>query len=79
MLRSMTGFASATGSLPPHAWSWELRSVNGKGQDLRLRVPDWIDGLEIGLRKMLGAQTARGNITLSLRLARDEKQHVLAD
>ncbi|GIT85843.1 YicC/YloC family endoribonuclease [Roseobacter sp. OBYS 0001] len=72
MLRSMTGFASATGNLAPHAWSWELRSVNGKGQDLRLRVPDWIDGLEVGLRKMLGAQTARGNITLSLRLVRDE-------
>ena len=72
MLRSMTGFASATGSLVPHAWSWEWRSVNGKGQDLRLRVPDWIDGLEIGLRKMLGAQTARGTITLSLRLVRDE-------
>ncbi|WP_227271530.1 YicC/YloC family endoribonuclease [Roseobacter weihaiensis] len=72
MLRSMTGFASATGSLPPHAWSWELRSVNGKGQDLRLRVPDWIDGLEMGLRKALAARTARGNITLSLRLTRDE-------
>ncbi len=72
MLRSMTGFASATGSLPPHSWSWELRSVNGKGQDLRLRVPDWIEGLEIGLRKKLAAQTARGSITLSLRVSRDE-------
>jgi uncharacterized protein (TIGR00255 family) len=72
MLRSMTGFASATGSLPPYAWTWELRSVNGKGQDLRVRVPDWISGLEIALRKKLAAQTARGNITLSLRLTRDE-------
>lgn len=72
MLRSMTGFASATGSLPPHAWSWEVRSVNGKGQDLRLRVPDWISGLEAALRKKLAAQTVRGNITLSLRLARED-------
>ncbi|ABG32185.1 YicC family protein [Roseobacter denitrificans] len=77
MLRSMTGFASATGGLAPHAWNWELRSVNGKGQDLRLRVPDWIDGLEIGLRKMLAAQTARGTITLSLRLTRDENATTL--
>jgi uncharacterized protein (TIGR00255 family) len=68
----MTGFASATGSLPPHSWSWDLRSVNGKGQDLRLRVPDWITGLEAGLRKKLADRTARGNITLSLRLSRDE-------
>ena len=73
MLRSMTGFASATGRLAPHGWSWELRAVNGKGQDLRLRVPDWIDGLEIGLRKALSEATARGNITLSLRLSRDEQ------
>jgi uncharacterized protein (TIGR00255 family) len=72
MLRSMTGFASATGSLAPHGWSWDLRSVNGKGQDLRLRVPDWIDGLEVALRKKLAERTARGNITLSLRFTRDE-------
>lgn len=69
MIRSMTGFASATGTLSPHSWTWELRAVNGKGLDLRLRVPDWVDGLEIGLRKKLGAAVARGNVTLSLRLA----------
>ncbi|MFK7882432.1 YicC/YloC family endoribonuclease [Roseobacter sp.] len=72
MIRSMTGFASTTGSLPPHSWAWELRAVNGKGLDLRLRVPDWIEGLEVGLRKKLSAAAARGNVTLSLRLARDE-------
>ncbi len=77
MLRSMTGFASGTGSLPPHSWSWELRAVNGKGQDLRLRVPDWIDGLETLLRKKLGSETARGNITLSLRISREETAAVL--
>lgn len=49
-----------------------MRSVNGKGQDLRLRVPDWIDGLEAALRKRLAAQTARGNINCNLRLTREE-------
>jgi uncharacterized protein (TIGR00255 family) len=73
MLKSMTGFASATGTLDSWSWTWELRSVNGKGLDLRLRVPDWIDGLEIGLRKALSAVTARGNITLSLRITREEE------
>ena len=77
MLRSMTGFASDTGALDPFSWTWELRSVNGKGQDLRLRVPDWIEGLETALRKKLGAETARGSITLSLRLAREEQSGVL--
>jgi uncharacterized protein (TIGR00255 family) len=68
----MTGFASANGALAPHSWGWELRSVNGKGLDLRLRVPDWVDGLEVGLRKQLSAQIARGNISCNLRIARDE-------
>ncbi|WP_299863840.1 YicC/YloC family endoribonuclease [uncultured Roseobacter sp.] len=77
MIRSMTGFSSATGSLSPHSWAWELRAVNGKGLDLRLRVPDWIDGLEAGLRKLLAAQVTRGNVTLSLRLARDEQAGAL--
>ncbi|MEP1614607.1 MAG: YicC/YloC family endoribonuclease [Roseobacter sp.] len=77
MLRSMTGFASASGSLYPHSWNWELRSVNGKGQDLRLRVPDWVTGLETTVRKKLSDQTARGNITLSLRLSREETSGTL--
>lgn len=72
MIRSMTGFASANGALAPHSWGWELRSVNGKGLDLRLRVPDWVDGLEAGLRKQLGADIARGNVSCNLRIARDE-------
>lgn len=72
MIKSMTGFASRSGMQPPFAWSWELRSVNGRGLDLRLRVPDWVEGLEAGLRKKLGAAAARGNVTLNLRLAREE-------
>ena len=72
MIKSMTGFASATGAHDVYSWSWELRSVNGKGLDLRLRVPDWIDGLEVGLRKALGAVAMRGNVTLSLRIMRED-------
>ncbi|MEX0318333.1 MAG: YicC/YloC family endoribonuclease [Ruegeria sp.] len=73
MIRSMTGFASAKGELGAYSWSWELRSVNGKGLDLRLRVPDWLEGLEAALRGTLGKSIARGNVTLSLRLARSEE------
>lgn len=72
MIRSMTGFASASGALDPHSWGWELRSVNGKGLDLRLRMPDWIDGLEAGLRKELGNAVTRGNVTCGLRVTRAE-------
>ena len=45
-LRSMTGFATQSGAMDPFRWAWDIRSVNGKGLDLRLRVPDWVDGLE---------------------------------
>ncbi|CUH83186.1 hypothetical protein TM5383_00370 [Thalassovita mediterranea] len=72
MLQSMTGFASGKGALAPHSWTWELRSVNAKGLDLRLRVPDWIEGLETALRSQLSAALGRGNVTLSLRIQREE-------
>ncbi|SFF10028.1 TIGR00255 family protein [Sulfitobacter brevis] len=72
MIKSMTGFSSASGAAAPFNWSWEIRSVNGKGLDLRLRVPDWIEGLEAALRKKLSAVAVRGNVTCNLRLTREE-------
>ncbi|XDB00067.1 YicC/YloC family endoribonuclease [Sulfitobacter sp. LCG007] len=68
----MTGFASATGSFDQYVWSWDIRSVNGKGLDLRFRMPDWIEGLETALRKEIAATASRGNVTCSLRISRDE-------
>ena len=70
-LQSMTGFARVEGTSGRTRWAWELRSVNGKGLDLRLRVPDWIDGLELALRGELAKGLSRGNVSLSLRVARD--------
>ncbi|MEM9581264.1 MAG: YicC/YloC family endoribonuclease [Pseudomonadota bacterium] len=71
MLTSMTGFAALSGSDAGYSWHWELRSVNGKGLDLRLRMPDWLAVLEPELRKALSAVAARGNISLGLRIQRD--------
>ncbi len=72
MTLSMTGFATAKGQGLGHTWAWDLRAVNGKGLDLRLRVPDWIDGLELAVRADLGKAVARGNVSLSLRVTRDQ-------
>ena len=72
MITSMTGFASAKGEAPPHAWAWELRSVNAKGLDMRLRVPEWLDGLEAALRATLAKSVVRGNVTLTLRVTRSD-------
>ncbi|PIE15469.1 MAG: YicC family protein [Rhodobacterales bacterium] len=73
MIKSMTGFASSVGQFDSFSWQWDLRSVNAKGLDLRLRVPDWITGLETDLRKRLGAALGRGNVALSLRLTRSDE------
>ncbi|MGQ3486242.1 YicC/YloC family endoribonuclease [Roseovarius pacificus] len=73
MLNSMTAFASATGTHQAHGWTWDLRSVNGKGLDLRLRVPDWIEGLEAALRARLGKALTRGNVNLSLRVHAEDQ------
>lgn len=72
-LRSMTGFASVQGAHGVWSWTLDIRSVNGRGLDLRLRMPDWIEGLEPEVRKLLQARLARGNVTLSLKLQRDEE------
>jgi len=65
----MTGFASISGSGHGHDWLWEIRSVNGKGFDLRLRLPE-VEGLEAATRAALSHRVSRGNIQLSLKLAR---------
>ena len=78
-MRSMTGFASRQGQLPmrgthhgdepPLPLEMELRAVNGRTLDLRLRLPDTLAALEPMLRAALGARVARGNVTLTLRIA----------
>jgi uncharacterized protein (TIGR00255 family) len=73
MHHSMTGFAAAQGGSGAHSWSWDLRSVNAKGLDLRLRVPDWLTGLEAQLKARLTNVLSRGSVTLNLRIAREEQ------
>jgi uncharacterized protein (TIGR00255 family) len=65
---SMTGYASRRGEGAGWSWVWDLRSVNGKGLDLRLRLPDWVEGLEPAARAQVAARVSRGNLTLSLKM-----------
>lgn len=74
MAQSMTGFASASGGEGAYVWTWDLRSVNARGLDLRLRVPDWLPGLEQNLRQQIAKTFSRGAITVSLRITRDDAE-----
>ena len=68
MRQSMTGFASRSGETAGLRWGWELRGVNGKGLELRLRLPDWIEGLEPLVRAAAQKALTRGNVQISLRV-----------
>jgi uncharacterized protein (TIGR00255 family) len=69
-LKSMTGFARADGVHGDTDWSWEARSVNGRGLELRLRLPSGFEALEIRVRGLAQEKLARGNCTLNLSVRR---------
>lgn len=71
-LQSMTGFARSEGSCGRFRWTWELRSVNGKGLDLRLRLPTGMEALEADLRDIASKSLSRGNIQAGLSVATAE-------
>lgn len=64
----MTGFAALKGAGHGASWAWEVRSVNARGLDLRLRLPEGLDDLEITVRKAFSEKLTRGNVSLGLRL-----------
>jgi uncharacterized protein (TIGR00255 family) len=75
MLNSMTGYASRQGETRRDTcritWEWDLRAVNGRGLDMRVRLPEGLGFLEKPLREAIASHVARGNVTLALRLRED--------
>jgi uncharacterized protein (TIGR00255 family) len=70
-LKSMTGFARADGVHGDTSWFWEVRSVNGRSLDLRLRLPSGLERLEADTRSLCQEKLARGNCTISLAVKRE--------
>src|SRR5262245_45788100 len=71
-IKSMTGFARADGSAGSTSWHWELRSVNGRGLDLRLRLPPGFEGLEPRIREAASKRLMRGSLSINLNVKRSE-------
>src|SRR5437870_6498429 len=69
-LSSMTGFARSHGASGPYAFEWELKSVNAKGFDLRLRLPPGWDELEAIAKKRAGEVLSRGTVYANLSVKR---------
>jgi uncharacterized protein (TIGR00255 family) len=69
-LSSMTGFARGHGVCGSYAWAWEIKSVNGKGLDVRLRLPPGWDAIEASVRSRAAETLARGSIQATLTVDR---------
>jgi len=70
-LSSMTGFARVDGQTVNCRWVWEAKSVNGKGLDIRLRLPSGFDSLDQCVRSLAAKKITRGSLTLSLIVERE--------
>jgi uncharacterized protein (TIGR00255 family) len=70
-LSSMTGFARSHGVCGAYAWAWELKSVNAKGLDLRLRLPPSWDAVEVPVRTRAAEVLARGTVYGNLTVERE--------
>ncbi len=76
---SMTGFARTDGQTDGLSWAWELRSVNGRGLELRFRLPAGFDALEPTLRETAARVLRRGNVSANLAVRREERSRLVAD
>ena len=70
-LKSMTGFARTSGHRPPWNWAWEIKAVNAKGLDVRVRLPPGFDRIEAEARARLTGGLARGTVYATLTAQRE--------
>ena len=71
-LSSMTGFARSHGASGPYSFEWELKSVNAKGLDVRLRLPQGWDEVEAFAKKRAAEVLSRGTVYANLNVKRSD-------
>ena len=72
-IASMTGFARAEAVSGNRQWVWELRSVNGRGLDIRCRLPNGYDALDPIVRTAVAERCRRGNVSVNLTENRQQR------
>ena len=77
-LSSMTGYARASSALEGLHWQWEIKSVNGKGLDVRCRLPPGFETLDLPVRELAQKNLKRGNIQIGLTCDRGGAEQQLA-
>ena len=75
-LHSMTGFARTEGQYQDVSWVFEIKSVNGRGLDVRVKLPESYDFLDIPIRQLLAASCKRGNVSVNLQFAKSQKAEI---
>ncbi|WP_417456996.1 YicC/YloC family endoribonuclease [Kordiimonas sp.] len=75
-LSSMTGFARRAGEGSGFRWNWEIKSVNNKGLEVRCKLPTFLDGFDLQIKRMVGGALARGSVFINLTVTRDGDEAV---
>jgi uncharacterized protein (TIGR00255 family) len=73
----MTGYARVNGEENGVAWAWEVKSVNGRGLDVRTRLPPGYDFLDLPVRDAVQKRFKRGNITVNLTISQKAQSGAL--
>ena len=73
-IASMTGFARSSSSVDGYSWNWEAKSVNGKGLDVRCRLPQGFEEVDVEARTATGKAFKRGNFNLILTIQETSQQ-----
>ncbi len=69
---SMTGFARAQGTCGIWQWTWEIKSLNGRGLDIRLRLPQGWDDIELPTRACVAQRLKRGSCQINLQIQTEQ-------
>ncbi|MEM6522698.1 MAG: YicC/YloC family endoribonuclease [Bacteroidota bacterium] len=76
MLKSMTGYGTATGAVDNIAITVEIKTLNSKFLDANIRLPRILSDRELEIRTILTDELTRGKVSLSVELANEKETEI---